>query len=253
MARVIAIVNQKGGVGKTTTAVNLSACLAAGEKRTLLVDIDPQANATSGLGIDRNAVPGTYQILMEGIPAESAILPTMVPALEAIPAGEGLVGAEVELVDASDRERRLRKGLEPLLGKYDYILIDCPPSLGLLTINALAAATAVLIPLQCEYYALEGLAQILEAIRLCQKKINPTLTVEGILLTMYDSRINLSDQVAQDVKEHFPGRVFNTVVPRNVRLSEAPSFGMPVILYDIRSAGAESYLRLAKEVIHGAA
>jgi chromosome partitioning protein len=250
---IMAIANQKGGVGKTTTAVNLAACLAAAERPTLLVDADPQGNATAGVGIEADAIKiDTYHLLLGTAQAPEAVLPTALPALDVIPARRDLIGAEVELVDLPDRERQLRRALEPIAPHYDYIIIDCPPSLGLLTLNALVAADSVVIPMQCEYYALGGLGQILDTIRLCRQKLNPRLEIEGILLTMYDSRVNLAGQVAQEVRQHFPGRVFQTVIPRNVRLSEAPSHGLPVILYDIRCPGAEGYLQLAREVIDGA-
>jgi chromosome partitioning protein len=254
VAKVLVVANQKGGVGKTTTAINLAACLAAAEHPTLLLDIDPQANASTGIGIDIRAVKlHTYHLLLGLTPAADAVVSTALPHLQVIPSGRDLVGAEVELVELPDREYRLRRALEELGGRYEYILIDCPPSLGFLTLNALVAADAVVVPLQCEYYALEGLGQILETIRLCRQKLNPGLEIEGILLTMYDSRNNLSAQVLAEVREHFGKRVFQTVIPRNVRLGEAPSHGKPVILYDIGCAGAEAYLRLAREVLDGAA
>jgi chromosome partitioning protein len=253
VARIMAIANQKGGVGKTTTAVNLAACLAAAERATLLVDADPQANATTGVGVETAAVKiHTYHLLLGTASAADALLSTALPALQVIPAHRDLIGAEVELVDLPHREQRLRRALEPIAPRYDYILIDCPPSLGFLTLNALVASDSVMIPLQCEYYALEGLGQILDTIRLCRQNLNPRLEIEGILLTMYDSRVNLAGQVAQEVRRHFPDRVFQAVIPRNVRLSEAPSHGRPVILYDIRCPGAEGYLQLAREVIDGA-
>jgi chromosome partitioning protein len=233
--------------------VNLAACLAAAERPTLLVDADPQGNATTSLGIEAAAIKvHTYHLLLGTAQASEAALGTALPALQVIPARRDLIGAEVELVDLPDRERRLKQALAPIAPSYDYILIDCPPSLGFLTLNALVAADSVVIPLQCEYFALEGLGQTLDTIRLCRQSLNPCLEVEGILLTMFDGRVNLAGQVVREVRQHFPDRVFQTVIPRNVRLSEAPSHGRPVILYDIRCPGAEGYLQLAREVIDGA-
>ena len=250
MGKVIAIANQKGGVGKTTTAVNLSAFLGVSECRTLLIDIDPQANAGSGLGITvAEGRPSIYEVLVDDVPIEDCITRTAVPGLDVVPAHQRLVGAEIELVGMMARELKLRKAIESIRVIYDYILIDCPPSLGLLTVNSLAAADSVLIPVQCEYYALEGLSGLLNAIALVQTNLNPELRIEGVLLTMYDSRLNLSQQVADETRKHFGERVYATMIPRNVRLSEAPSFGKPILLYDVFCSGAKSYMELAKEVI----
>jgi len=250
MGRIISIANQKGGVGKTTTAVNLSASLAAAEKACLLVDCDPQGNATTGLGIDRLSLEkGLYNLLIGDGDGEEAITELGFSGLHLMGATTNLIGADVELVSMEDKEFRLRRGLQDLRKKYDFILLDCPPSLGFLTVNALTASDSVLIPLQCEYYALEGLTQLLNTVTAVRKGLNPSLKIERILLTMYDKRNNLSLQVAEDVQEHFEGSVFETIIPRNVRLSEAPSHGKPILLYDIRSKGAQSYLALARELI----
>jgi chromosome partitioning protein len=251
MSRVIAIANQKGGVGKTTTAINLGACLAVAEKRTLIIDTDPQGNATSGLGINRGEVErSTYDILVEGTSVREASASEIhFPYLDVVPSTRDLVGAEVELVSRPERELVLRKALEKVRDEYDYVLIDCPPSLGLLTLNTMAASDSVLIPIQCEFYALEGLSQLLNTVRLVQRNLNPHLEIDGVLLTMFDQRLNLSRQVADEAKEYFGDRVYQTVIPRNVRLAEAPSFGKPIVLYDILSAGAQAYLGLAREIM----
>ncbi|HUE95241.1 MAG TPA: AAA family ATPase [Longimicrobiaceae bacterium] len=251
MARIIAIANQKGGVGKTTTAINLGACLAVAERRTLVIDIDPQSNATSGLGVPKESVDRSiYDVLVDQMPASDAILRQVhFPYLDVLPATRDLVGVEVELVNRKGRETILREALVPIRDHYDFILIDAPPSLGMLTLNTLAAADAVLIPIQCEFYALEGLSQLLNTIRIVQRNLNPSLQIEGVLLTMYDGRLNLSRQVAEEAKEYFGPKVFRTSIPRNVRIAEAPSFGEPIVLYDIVSVGAKSYLALAQEVI----
>jgi len=251
MARIIAIANQKGGVGKTTTAINLGASLAVAEQRTLIVDIDPQGNATSGLGVDKtDELLTIYDVLVEGRPAQECVLKGLhFQFLDLVPSNRDLVGAEIELVDREGREKVLREALDEVRPDYDIILVDCPPSLGLLTLNTLTAADSVLIPIQCEFYALEGLSQLLNTVRLVQRNLNPGLEIEGVLLTMYDRRLNLSKQVAEEAREYFGGRVFDTAIPRNVRLAEAPSFGQPIVTYDVLSAGAQSYLELARELL----
>ena len=250
MVKVIAIANQKGGVGKTTTSVNLSACLASLGKRVLLVDIDPQGNATSGFGIDKSKIKKSmYNVLVDDIPAQEVIEKTTVENLKILPATIQLAGAEIELVSVMSRETKLKRPIDQIKYDYDYVLIDCPPSLGLLTINSLTAANSVLVPIQCEFYALEGLSQLMNTVALVQKNLNPILELEGVVLTMFDSRTNLSIQVVDEVKNHFNNKVYRTMIPRNVRLSEAPSHGQSIIQYDPKSKGAEMYLELAREVI----
>ena len=250
MARVIAIANQKGGVGKTTTAVNLGASLAASEKHTLIIDSDPQGNATSALGFAKDPARRTlYQTLILGEPIERVAIDAQIDRLDLIPSDKNLVGAAVELISMENREYRLKDAIGPLREKYEYILIDCPPSLDILTVNALAASDAILVPVQCEFLALEGVSELLDTLARLRRSINPSLAIEGILLTMYDDRTTLSKQVAADLRSFFGAQVFESVIPRNVRLAEAPSHGMPVMFYDIHSKGAESYIQLAKEVI----
>lgn len=250
MGKIIAIVNQKGGVGKTTTAVNLSSCLAAAEKRTCLVDMDPQANSTSGVGQDKEAIESSiYDVLVGAKTAREVIVSTELQYLNLMPSSIELVGAEIELVTMISREQRLKDALATIIEDYDYVIIDCPPSLGLLTINTLTAANSIIIPIQCEYYALEGLSQLMNTVKLVRQHLNPDLDIQGVVLTMFDGRLNLSRQVSDEVRQFFDSKVFSTVIKRNVRLSEAPSFGKPIILYDILSTGADNYMALTKEVL----
>jgi len=250
-ARIVAVANQKGGVGKTTTAINVATSIALAGHQVLLVDVDPQGNLTSGVGLKGQRAPGgtVYEALLGDAPANDFVLPTSVKSLSLIPADRNLTGAEIELVSIAERERRLQRVLEPLRPDFEYMFIDCPPSLGLLTLNALVAADAVLIPLHCEYFALEGLAELVGTLRRVRGALNPALDIEGVLLTMYDERTNLGQLVARDVRDFFKEKVFNTIIPRNVRLGEAPSHGMPAVLYDAKSRGAAAYVALAKEML----
>jgi chromosome partitioning protein len=250
LAQIIAISNQKGGVGKTTTAINVSASLALREKKTLLVDVDPQGNSTTGLGVNRASLPNSlYDVLIGSCSLAEILCLNEIPLLSIAPSTKDLVGVEIEFVSADRREARLREAIEPVSDQFDYIILDCPPSLGLLTLNALSAADSLLIPLQCEYYALEGLSALLETLKLVQRALNPKLVLGGILLTMFDTRNRLAHQVAEEARRFFPGQVFETIIYRNVRLSESPSYGKPIFLYDPHSTGAENYMHLAQEII----
>lgn len=250
MGTVIAITNQKGGVGKTTTAINLSACLAQTGRRVLLIDLDPQGNSSSGLGVVRRKnLLTSYDVLIDDVPAEDAIVHTMIETLDVLPSRIALAGAEVELVSMQGREHRMKHALQPIRDRYDYILIDCPPSLGLLTLNALTASDSILVPIQCEYFALEGLSQLMNTVKLVRSRLNGSLDIQGVVLTMFSSRFNLCVQVVEEVKKHFREKVYNTIIPRSVRMSEAPSHGLPITLYDSRNIGAKAYANLANEFI----
>ena len=251
MREIICIANQKGGVGKTTTAINLSASLAAAEKKTLLIDCDPQGNSSNGIGIDRSLIgnKNLYHALINKIPIKEVITNTQISTLDIIPSNENLIGVEIEFVSLRDREKRMKNMLMNLNTSHEFIVIDCPPSLGFLTLNSLVASDSLIIPLQCEYFAMEGLGQLLKTVRLVKARLNPSLSLCGILLTMFDTRNRLSHRVAEDVRNHFGKKVFKTIIPRNVRLSESPSHGLPIILYDIKSSGAISYMKLAKEIL----
>jgi len=249
VGKIISVANQKGGVGKTTTAINLSAMLAKKGKKVLLIDADPQGNATSGVGVDKSVSLSVYDVLVDGIEIENTIQPTQMQNLELCPSNINLAGAEVQLVSVKGRERRLKEKLDKIKEDYEYIVIDCPPSLGIVTLNAFTASDSVLIPVQCEYYALEGLGQLINTINLVKKHLNKNLEIEGALLTMYDARTNLSNQVVKEVKKYFENKVYKTVIPRNVKLSEAPSYGMPICMYDTRSKGSKCYDKFVKELI----